>query len=352
MKKAVMVYDMNTSFMRRDMDIFRESGFNVMPCEIRPTSFWAFARTMWKQLVMLLRHHDADTIWVVQSAGYISVMPALMSRITPMGCMVIVIGTDGANLPEIDYGHHRKFWLNRSVGISLRNCSGIATVHHSLESADYSYFDVKHRKQGFRAFVNGVKTEVREIVNGFSHEKWGADVHTHDRKPDFLTVFVATWAKAAIRKGFDLILEAAERMPSKNFLIVGEAPEGAVLPPNLKVRGNVDQIALRKIYNEHQFYLQLSAFEGFPNTLCEAMACGCFPIGSNVAGIPDIIEDWGEVITRKDVTVLMAAIERAEQRVAADPHYAQKVSDGLFSRFSWERRRRELVGFAHDIMKR
>lgn len=347
-----MVYDMNTSFMRRDMDIFRESGFEVMACEIRPTSFWAFALTMLKQLWMLLRHHDADTIWVVQSAGYISVMPALMSRITPMSCMVIVIGTDSANFPEIDYGHHRKFWLSHSVGISLRNCTGIATVHRSLELVDYSYCDVKHRKQGFRAFVKGISTEVREIVNGFSKEKWGADIAYHNRKADFLTVFVANKSERAVLKGFDLILEAAQRLPTKSFLIVGAAPGGVILPQNLKVQGNVDQLTLRKIYNEHQFYLQLSVSEGFPNALCEAMACGCMPIGSNVAGIPDIIEDWGEVIARKDVDALIASIGRAEQRAKADPDYAQKVSDGLFSRFSWDRRRRELVGFAHDIMKR
>lgn len=346
-----MVYDMNTSFMRRDMEMFKNSGFEVMTCEIKPDTFLTFVATTWKQLRMLWLHRGADAIWVVQSAGYISVLPALMSRLFPMSCMVIVIGTDGANLPEIDYGHYRKFWLGRSAGFSLRNCSGIATVHRSLESSEYTYFDVTHRKQGFRAFVKGVKTEVREVVNGYDHQKWGVDMAFPDRKPDFLTVFVASWAKAAIRKGFDLILEAAVRMPSRSFLIVGEAPEGAELPPNLKVQGNVDQVTLRKIYNEHQFYLQLSAFEGFPNALCEAMACGCFPIGSHVAGIPDIIADWGEVIPRKDVNVLMAAIERAEQRAAADPDYAQKVSDGLFARFSWERRRRELVGFAHDLMK-
>lgn len=347
-----MVYDMNTSFMRRDMDIFRHSGFEVMACEIRPHSFWSFALTMWKQLMMLLRYHDANTIWVVQSAGYISVMPALMSRIFPMSCMIIVIGTDGANFPEIDYGHYRKFWLGWSAGISLRKCSGIATVHRSLESAEYSYFDVKHKKQGFRAFVKGIKTEVREIVNGFSSEKWGVDIDFHDRKPDFLTVFVATRANRPILKGFDLIMEAAERMPTRNFLVVGEAPERAILPPNLKVEGNVDQVTLRTLYNEHQFYLQLSVSEGFPNSLCEAMACGCMPIGSNVAAIPDIIDDWGETIAKKDVNILMEAIMRAEKRALADPKYAQKVSERLIGRFSLERRRNELVGFAHDLMNR
>lgn len=267
-----------------------------------------------------------------------------------MRCLVIVIGTDGACLPEIDYGHYRKPMLKYCAGVSLKNCQGIATVHHSLERSDYTYFDVEHKHQGFHSFIPGIRTEVREIVYGFDDQKWGCDVPFSDRKPDLLTVFVASWAKAAIRKGFDLIVEAAEAMPHRQFLVVGEIPEGFDVPDNLKVQGNVDQTQLRTLFNDHQFYLQVSAFEGFPNALCEAMACGCIPIGSRVAGIPDIIDEWGEIIDRKEVQQLVQAIERADDRGRANPNVAQEISDGLFARFPLSRRRDELVGFAEEIM--
>ena len=52
--------------------------------------------------------------------------------------------------------------------------------------------------------------------------------------------------------------------------------------------------------------------ESFPNTLLEAMACGCAPIGSNVGGIPELIEDGvnGLVFESKSVDALSAAMER------------------------------------------
>ena len=149
-----------------------------------------------------------------------------------------------------------------------------------------------------------------------------------------------------------MILEAAKLLPERNFLVVGEIPAGFEVPDNLKVQGNVDQKTLRNIFNDHQYYLQVSAFEGFPNALCEAMACGCFPIGSRVAGIPDIIADWGEIIDRKDVNLLIAAMERAQERGRSNPNISQEISDGLLTRFPLARRKRELTDFAAEILAR
>ena len=45
--------------------------------------------------------------------------------------------------------------------------------------------------------------------------------------------------------------------------------------------------------NKSEFYIQLSISVGFPNALCEAMLCGCIPIGSKVGAIPNIIDSTG-----------------------------------------------------------
>ncbi|WP_332911264.1 glycosyltransferase [Algoriphagus boritolerans] len=72
--------------------------------------------------------------------------------------------------------------------------------------------------------------------------------------------------------------------------------------------GKLKATELLKQYNTHQFYLQLSTSEGFPNALGEAMACGCVPIGSAVGAIPEIIDKTGFLLFRKEINELEALI--------------------------------------------
>ena len=59
---------------------------------------------------------------------------------------------------------------------------------------------------------------------------------------------------------------------------------------------------MKELYQNTKFYFQGSRLEGLPNSLCEAMLCGCVPIGSKVFGIPDAIGNTGILFdTEKDL---------------------------------------------------
>ncbi len=59
---------------------------------------------------------------------------------------------------------------------------------------------------------------------------------------------------------------------------------------------------MKQLYQNTKFYFQGSRLEGLPNAVCEAMLCGCIPIGSRVFGIPDIIGNTGLLFdTEKDL---------------------------------------------------
>jgi glycosyltransferase involved in cell wall biosynthesis len=62
-------------------------------------------------------------------------------------------------------------------------------------------------------------------------------------------------------------------------------------------------------YNRATYYLQLSMAEGFPNALCEAMLCGCVPIVSDVASMPEIVSDSGFVLKKKSKSLLSELIK-------------------------------------------
>jgi len=115
------------------------------------------------------------------------------------------------------------------------------------------------------------------------------------------------------RKGADLIFEMALRFPAFRFTIVGDT-EGMVYPPvpkNVELIRSVPYEDLPGFYASHTYYMQLSMWEGFPSAPCEAMLCGCVPIVSNVAALPEIAGKTGYVLSRKDLDELEELIYSA-----------------------------------------
>jgi glycosyltransferase involved in cell wall biosynthesis len=55
-------------------------------------------------------------------------------------------------------------------------------------------------------------------------------------------------------------------------------------------------------------YAQFSITEGLPNVVCEAMLAGCIPVGSNVGGIPELIETTGILINERSPEIAKKAI--------------------------------------------
>ncbi len=102
------------------------------------------------------------------------------------------------------------------------------------------------------------------------------------------------------QKNVDLLIKAFTLVKSKNakLIIIGDGSKkdelvklGQKLKTKIEFPGAINYLKLAKIMSRSQIFILPSKVEGNPKSLIEAMACGCAPIGTNVEGINNIIEN-------------------------------------------------------------
>ena len=332
-----MSFIRNSTFVKRDIRIL-EREFNVTEYYFNTTIKLQLPIAFFKQFFYLLFNINKFHSVVVQSSGYVSFLPVILGKLFNTPVVIIAIGTDCANRPEINYGAHRKPILSWFTRFSFRFASLILPVHKSLEESYYSYMKIKFPNQGIRSFIPNIKTPIIEMVNGFDTEKW--KLLDMKRKPNsFLTVTLALTETGYYLKGIDLIVVLAKAFPTYNFTIVGKVYMKETCPENIILMENLSHSDLLEVYNQHQYYLQLSMSEGFPNALCEAMLCGCIPIGSDVAGIPDIIGEAGYILKKKNEEDLIELINNLSKSTIT----REEARDQIIANFPLSRRESEFL---------
>ena len=302
----IYTYPVPTAFTERDIEMLQPYfkitalAFTNSPMKLP----FYFLIQFFQLLVFLPR----TSYYLCFFGGYHSVLPTFFGKIFRKKVFIQCGGTDAMNMPEINYGNFRKKWLRKATVYSFKNCSKILPVAEALIRQDYYYDSQINPKQGLLNLIPDLDTPIQVIHNGFDTSFWK---ETENRKTpnSFITVAAGiSQENRALVKGIDLILEMAAGYPDFEFTLVGDENFNSSLK-NVRVIGKADPEALRDLFSQHQFYLQLSTSEGFPNALAEAMLCGCVPIGSAVGAIPEIIGETGFVLNKKDPSLLKQIFE-------------------------------------------
>lgn len=339
----VYIYPVKTAFTERDILMLR-SKHTVIPLAFTqsPVALPFFFVLQFFQLILLL---PFTSHYMCFFGGYHSVIPVFLGKLFSIPTFIQAGGTDAVNMPSINYGNYRKKWLKKATTYSFMNCSKILPVAESLVAYDYSYDSSIPKKQGLKNLIPNLKTPIEVIYNGFDAELW-KDLGKKRTPYSFITVAkgISKTQRAKV-KGIDLIENLAKEFPEYHFTLIGDA-EYIPKSKNIQVIGSLNQDEIVTILNQHQYYLQLSTSEGFPNALAEAMLCGCVPIGSAVGDIPNIIAETGFILEHRDISKLKNIISSLDQDLFAK--HSQMARKRIILNFTYEKRQNALLSLFHS----
>lgn len=308
MRTSFIEEDIATLSEHFDVDVFVGSGWSA-PFEVLRRS----------------RRADVAASWFASAYTPFMVFGARRAR---HRSAILLGGVDTACDRAIGYGIWRSRWRRPLLRYAIRNADLLLAVDPSLETA-------LRRSSG----VKDLHVEI--IPTGYDADYWTAD--GSPREPLVLTVASCSDRARLLVKGVDVLINAARSMPDIAFRVVGVE---ASLVPELDLPGNVevlppsDRSALRAEYRRASVYCQPSRHEGLPNALCEAMLCGCIPVGSSVGGVPNAIGTTGPVVEPGDASALAGALRTA---LALPPEVRPPVRERISRLFPLGARQARLV---------
>jgi glycosyltransferase involved in cell wall biosynthesis len=304
-EKLIYVYPSKSTFILRDIKMLNnefdvlENYFDVSNKKKVPIKFIT-------QFFFLIKNIKNSKGVICHFAGYSSFLPSILSKLFKKPCLIIVAGTDASKFPDFNYGNFTKSFFAYFTGESLRRASHILPVHESLYFQNYDYYDGGKPAQGYSFFYPKAKNvPFTPVYYAYDSAVFKIKLNSKRKKNSFITIGNLADKYCFKRKGYDIILELAAIQKDCIFTIVGTNEDtNMIVPENVKLLPYKNQDEIIDLFNEHEFYLQLSIMEGFPNALAEAMLCGCIPIGSNVSGIPYIVKDTGFILKKRDIIKL------------------------------------------------
>jgi glycosyltransferase involved in cell wall biosynthesis len=249
----------------------------------------------------------------------------VLSKLFRKRSIVIIGGIDAVSEPDFDYG----IWLNPWKAFFLKK---------TLRFADFILVVAPNLKYNLMNFINYSGRNIFYLPTGYDTEYW----KPAGKKEKFiLSIGACDSIKKFKKKGFDILVEAAYLLPESKIIIIGVKSfvieeMGLEFPDNLQFIDYLPQNQLLPYYQRAKVFCQPSRSEGMPNTLCEAMACGCIPVGSDKDGIPVAMGDCGYIVPAEDIGALSATLKRA---LLDNVSKGLKARHRIVDKFPYDKRR-------------
>jgi len=161
------------------------------------------------------------------------------------------------------------------------------TVPFVLANSKNVVTNAKNLQRRYEKFNDNIEV----VYNGVDTDLFYPNKRKEKLKEKIKVIFVGTLNK---NKGIEILAEASlELKDDFNFTFVGDGPLKGKLQKeysHINFTGKVEHETVSRLLRESDIMILPSFSEGFPNILLEGMSAGLAVIGTNVGGIPEMID--------------------------------------------------------------
>jgi glycosyltransferase involved in cell wall biosynthesis len=344
-KKIVFIAPIRASFILQDIRILSEAYEVEELIYDWKDKKWTIFFMIKLFLAILRRKKQIDLIFI-SFGGYWSMISVLAGKLIGIPTVIVINGTDAVSIPTLSYGSLRKPLLKKACKISYNYASILVPVSQSLIFFENTYSFPLPIKYGLDHHFPKNKFNKKVVFNGLNVDFWNRNEAVTRFDKNFISVISEG---QHILKGLPLIAAIAERYDDCSFYIVGSVDlEKKYTHKNLHFLGRLNQEELRDLYSTSNYYMQLSNFEGFGMSLCEAMLCECIPIVSNVNMLPEIAGSNGYILKNASEEDLSALLNEALVKNNIGKGIAARKS--ILDNFTIEMRKRKLYHVIDELI--
>lgn len=213
----------------------------------------------------------------VWPCGFLAV---ILGKIFGIKSIVSILGGDAASIPEIRYGHLRKFFSRRIILWTLKNADEANALTHYLEN-NLKSVGLKRKLQIIPWGVNQVlfQFKVKPLQNPiqFLHI---ANFHPVKDQKTLLRTFEII--HSILPSHLTIIGEGNSKYDIKQWISQLKLEHAVTL------RGQLPYNLLPSVYYESDILLHTSLAEGQSEVVTEAMSCGTLVAGTKVGLLHDL----------------------------------------------------------------
>ena len=334
-QSILFVYVNYSSFVKADFEIL-SSFANVTKYQFKPgKGIFRTGIEVLKEFIYLIFNiskFDSVFIWF---GDYHSLLPALFAKIFKKKSFVVIGGYDVSTLTEYGYGsfsHPIRSFFTRNTFKSVDICFPVAEALRK-----------KLLLINPKANAETLATSTDSVKFNFSE---------YERPQRIITVSGTENHQRLMVKGLDRFRELATYLPEFEFIIIGATDHVKSyfepIPSNFKLLPSQQFDKISQYYREASFYAQLSRSEGLPNALCEAMLCGCIPVGTNVGDIQITIGNTGVTIEDWKPEILATFIRMHQNDFQLRDRARERIQH-LYNPARRIERFRQLMGKSSDL---